>query len=99
MNFLQRLALQEKKLDDNLCLNFVEIACVPDMLLSLLASFLVGLWTYQHPRYMLILIMKMKHSANYMVHMQHVNINNEKIYIYITISKLDGANAVMIIFA
>ena len=37
--------------------------------------------------YMLILIMKMKHSANYVVHTLHVNINNgrKKIYIYIYI--------------
>jgi len=31
--------------------------------------------------YMSIPIMKMKHSANYVVHMMHVNINNKKIYI------------------
>jgi len=28
----------KKKLDDSLCLNVVEIACVPDMLLSLFPS-------------------------------------------------------------
>jgi len=27
--------------------------------------------------YMLILIMKMQHSANYMVHTRHINIDNE----------------------
>ena len=48
MNFLQRLALQEKKIDDSSRLDVVEIAHVPDML-SELVSFLVGLRTYQHP--------------------------------------------------
>ena len=40
MDFLRRLALQEKKLDDSLRLDVVEIARVPDVLPSL---FLVGL--------------------------------------------------------
>jgi hypothetical protein len=35
MNFLQPLALQEKKLADNSHLDIVEIASIPDMLLSL----------------------------------------------------------------
>jgi len=35
MNFLLRLALQEKKLDDSSRLDFVAIARVPDMLPSL----------------------------------------------------------------
>jgi hypothetical protein len=35
MDFLQHLALQEKKLDDSSHLDVVEIACVPDMLLTL----------------------------------------------------------------
>jgi hypothetical protein len=35
MNFLRRLALQEKTLDDSSRLNFVEIARAPDMLPSL----------------------------------------------------------------
>jgi len=38
MNFLQRLALQEKKLDDSSRLDAVEIVHVPDMLLSLFPS-------------------------------------------------------------
>jgi len=38
VNFLRRLALQEKKLDDSSSLDFVEIARVPDMLLSLFPS-------------------------------------------------------------
>jgi hypothetical protein len=38
MNFLRRLALQEKKLDDSSRLDFVEIARVPDMLPSLFPS-------------------------------------------------------------
>ena len=36
MNFLRRLALQEKKLDDSSRLDVVEIARVPDVLASLL---------------------------------------------------------------
>jgi len=40
--------LQEKKLDDISLLDVVEIAHVPDVLLSFV-SFLVGLRTYQHP--------------------------------------------------
>jgi len=40
MNFLWGLALQEKKLDDSSCLDVVEIAHVPDMLLSLFPSWL-----------------------------------------------------------
>jgi len=35
MNLLEGLALQEKKLDDNSRLDFVEIARVPDVLPSL----------------------------------------------------------------
>jgi len=35
VNFLRRLALQEKKLDDSSHLDFVETARVPDMLPSL----------------------------------------------------------------
>jgi len=42
LNFLRRLALQEKNLDVSSHLDFVEIA-------SELVSFLVGLRTYQHP--------------------------------------------------
>jgi hypothetical protein len=38
VNFLRRLALQEKKLDDSYRFDFVEIARVPDMLPSLLPS-------------------------------------------------------------
>jgi hypothetical protein len=38
VNFLRRLALQEKKLDDSSRLDFVEIALVPDMLQSLFPS-------------------------------------------------------------
>jgi len=39
VNFLRRLALQEKqKLDDSSCLDFVGIAPVPDMLPSLFPS-------------------------------------------------------------
>jgi hypothetical protein len=38
MNFLRRLALQEKKLDDSSLLDFVEIARVPDMLPRLFHS-------------------------------------------------------------
>jgi len=38
VNFLRRLALQEKKLDDSSRLDFVEIARVPDMLPSLFPS-------------------------------------------------------------
>jgi len=48
VNFLQRLALQEKKLDDSSLLNFVEIARFLGMLPSFF-PFLVGLRTYQHP--------------------------------------------------
>jgi len=52
VNFLRRLALQEKKLDDSPRLDVVEIARVTDMLPKLV-SFLVGLRTYQHPVKML----------------------------------------------
>jgi len=38
VNFLRRLALQEKKLDDSSRLDFVEIARVPDMLPRLFPS-------------------------------------------------------------
>jgi hypothetical protein len=38
MNFLRRLALQEKKLDDSSRLDVVEIGRVPDMLPSLFHS-------------------------------------------------------------
>jgi len=38
VNFLWHLALQEKELDDSSHLNFVEIAHVADMLLSLFPS-------------------------------------------------------------
>jgi len=38
VNFLLRLALQEKKLDDSSRLDVVEIARVPDMLPSLFSS-------------------------------------------------------------
>jgi hypothetical protein len=38
VNFLRRLALQEKKLDDSSRLDFVEIARVSGMLLSLFPS-------------------------------------------------------------
>ena len=38
VNFLRRLTLQEKKLDDSSCLDVVEIERVPDMLPSLLPS-------------------------------------------------------------
>jgi hypothetical protein len=38
VNFLRSLALQEKKLDDSLRLDVVEIARVPDMLPSLFLS-------------------------------------------------------------
>ena len=38
MNFLRRLALQEKKLDDSSRLYFIEIARVPDKLPSLFPS-------------------------------------------------------------
>jgi hypothetical protein len=38
VNFLQRLALQEKKLDDSSRLDVVEIAPFPDMLPSLFPS-------------------------------------------------------------
>jgi len=38
VNFLQRLALQEKKLDDSSRLDFVEIARVSDMFQSLFPS-------------------------------------------------------------
>jgi len=38
VNFLRRLALQEKKLDDSSRLDVVEIAFVPDMLPSLFPS-------------------------------------------------------------
>jgi hypothetical protein len=48
VNFLRRLALQEKKLDDSSRLDVVEIARVPEHA-SELVSFLVGLRTYQHP--------------------------------------------------
>ena len=47
MNFLRRLALQEKKLVDSALLDVVETARVPDA--SELVSFLVGLRTYKHP--------------------------------------------------
>jgi len=47
VNFLRRLALQEKKIDDSSRLDVVEIARFPDML-SCLFPFLVGLTTYQH---------------------------------------------------
>ena len=40
MNFLRRLAFQERKLDDSSLLDFVEIARVPDMLPSLFPSWL-----------------------------------------------------------
>ena len=48
MNFLRRLALQEKekKLDDSSRLDVVEIARVPDMFPNFV-SLLVGLRTYQ----------------------------------------------------
>jgi len=49
VNFLRRLALREKKLDDSSHLAFVEITRVPDRD-SKLVSFLVRLRTYQHPR-------------------------------------------------
>ena len=48
MNFLRRLALQEKKLDDSSRLDVVEIARVPDMLQGLF-PYWSGLRTYQHP--------------------------------------------------
>ena len=48
MNFLRRLALQEKKLDDSSRLDVVEIARVPEHA-SELVSFLFGLRTYQNP--------------------------------------------------
>jgi len=48
VNFLRRLALQKKKLDDSSRLDVAEIARVPDMLPSIV-SFLDGLRTYQHP--------------------------------------------------
>jgi hypothetical protein len=38
VNFLRRLALQEKKLDDSSHLDFVEIARVPDVLPSFFPS-------------------------------------------------------------
>jgi hypothetical protein len=38
VNFLRRLALQEKKLDDSSRLDAVEIARIPDMLPSLFPS-------------------------------------------------------------
>jgi len=38
MNFLRHLALQEKKLDDSLRLDFFEIVRIPDVLLSLFSS-------------------------------------------------------------
>jgi hypothetical protein len=48
VNFLRRLALQDKnKLDDGSRLDVVEIARVPDMLPSWF-TFLVGLRIYQH---------------------------------------------------
>jgi len=40
MNCLQRLALQEEKLDDSSHLDFVEIARIPVMLPSLFTSWL-----------------------------------------------------------
>jgi hypothetical protein len=40
VNFLQRLALQEKKLDDSSHLDFVEIVRVLDMLPNLFPSWL-----------------------------------------------------------
>jgi len=49
VNFLRRLALQEKKLDDSSRLDVAEIARVPDMIPSFFSPFLVGLKTYQHP--------------------------------------------------
>jgi len=42
MNFLRRLALQEKKLDDSSRLDFVEIARVPDILPRLFPSWSGG---------------------------------------------------------
>jgi len=42
------LPCRKKKLDDSSCLDVVEIACLPDMLLSLF-PLLVGLKTYQRP--------------------------------------------------
>jgi hypothetical protein len=38
VNFLRRLALQEKKLDDSSRLDFVEIELAPDLLPSLFPS-------------------------------------------------------------
>ena len=46
VNFLRRLTLQKKKLDDSSRLDVVEIALVPDMLPSL---FLPGRAKDQHP--------------------------------------------------
>jgi hypothetical protein len=48
VNFLLRLGLSEKKLDDSSRLDVVEIVSVPDVF-SELISFLVALRTYQHP--------------------------------------------------
>ena len=47
MNFLRRLALQKKKLDDSSRLDVVEVARLSHA--SELVSFLVDLRTYQHP--------------------------------------------------
>jgi len=52
VNFLRRLALQEKKLDDSSRLDVVEIASV---------SFLVGIRTYQHP--VLLISVARKHKV------------------------------------
>jgi len=41
--------LAGNKLEDNSCLDIVEIARFPDMLPRLVPSILVGLRTYQHP--------------------------------------------------
>jgi hypothetical protein len=38
VNFLRRLAIQEKKLDDSSLLDFIEITRVPDMLPSFFLS-------------------------------------------------------------
>jgi len=48
VNFLRRLALQEKKSDDSSRTDVVEIARVHDNA-SELVAFLVGLRTYRHP--------------------------------------------------
>jgi hypothetical protein len=49
VNFLRRLAFQEKKLDGSSRLDVVEIARFPDMLPRFFPPFLVWLRTYQHP--------------------------------------------------